>query len=88
MNIYLGNTTFDQVRDRLGYQLTEEDRILWNKYHSNSADLSEKQSCFHIFDMPTEIHFKGEEAKNAILKMFTSDKLIEAKGKFRVCEKK
>lgn len=84
MNIYLGNTTFDQVRDRLGYQLTEEDRIIWNKYHNNNADLSGKESSFHIFDIPVEIHFKGEEAKNAILKMFTPDKLIEAKGKFAV----
>lgn len=87
MNIYLGNTTFDQVRERLGYQLTEEDREIWNKYHNNSADLSGMDQCFHIFDMPTEIHFKGEEAKNAIIKMFSHEKLVEPKGKFRVCQK-
>jgi hypothetical protein len=85
MNIYLGNTTFNQVRERLGYQLTEEDRVIWNKYWNHKADLSGMESSFHIFDMPTEIHFKGEPAKNAILKMFTPDKLIESKGTFRVC---
>lgn len=87
MNIYLGNLTFDQVFDRLGYKLTEEDRKIWNEFHSDAADLSEKESCFHIFDMPTEIHFKGKKAKDAILKMFTPDKLIEPKGTFRVCGK-
>lgn len=87
MNIYLGNTTFDQVRERLGYQLTDKDKELWDKFHNHNADLSGMDSCFHIFDIPTEIHFKGEDAKNAIIKMFTPDKLVEPKGKFRVCEK-
>lgn len=87
MNIYLGNTTFDQVRDRLGYQLTEKDRVLWNKYHNDKADLSGMDQCFHIFDMPTEIHFKGMDAMEAIKTMFTSDKLVEPKGTFRVCQK-
>ena len=88
MNIYLGNTTFDQVRDRLGYQLTDEDKKLWDQYHCHKADLSGMESGFHIFDIPTEIHFKGEGAKNAILKMFTPDKLVEAKGRIAVYEKK
>ena len=83
MNIYLGNTSFDQVRERLGFLLTEEDRIIWNKYHNDSADLSGMESSFfHIFDMPTEIHFKGKEAMEAVIKMFTSDKLLEPKGTF------
>ena len=84
MNIYLGNTQFNQVEERLGYRLTEEDKVLWAKYHSQNADLSGKESCFHIFDMPTCIQFKGEPAKNAIMKMFTPEKLINPMGKFEV----
>lgn len=87
MNIYLGNTTFDQVRERLGFQLTEEDKLLWDKYHNSKADLSGMDNCFHVFDIPTEIHFKGEEAKEAIIKMFTNDKLVEPKGTIQVCQK-
>ena len=49
MNIYLGNVTFNRVFEETGYKLTEEDKKIWNKYHSNKADLSEKESCFHIF---------------------------------------
>lgn len=88
MSIYLGNTQFNQVEERLGYKLTDEDRVLWDKFHCNSADLSEKPSCFHIFDMPTCIHFKGEEAKQAILKMFTPEKITNPVGQFQVMEKK
>ncbi len=80
MNIYLGNVTFDRVFEETGYKLTEEDRNIWNKYHSNKADLSEKDSCFHIFSMPLEIHFKGDKAKEALLKMFTPEKCIEDKA--------
>lgn len=87
MNIYLGNTEFEQVRERLGYQLTEADKAIWNKYHNPKADLSGMDNCFHIFDIPTEIHFKGEEAGDAILAMFTSDKMVEAKGLIRVYKK-
>jgi len=87
MNISLGNITFNEVREKLGYQLTEEDKIIWDKYHNEKADLSDMENCFHVFDMPRAIHFKGEEAKNVIIKMFTPDKLVESKGKFAVCEK-
>lgn len=86
MSIYLGNVTFDQAEAMLGYALNEEDRKIWNEYHSNKADLSEKESCFHVFDMPRCIVFKGEGAKNAILKMFTSDKMVKAVGKIQVYE--
>ena len=86
MDIYLGNIVFAQVRERLGYELTPKDRELWKKYHNNKADLSGMKSSFHIFDMPPEIHFKGSEARQAIIKMFTPDKLVEPKGKFRVRE--
>jgi hypothetical protein len=84
MNIYLGNITFDKVESKLGYRLTKEDRIIWNKFWNSNADLLGMDSCFHIFEMPIEIHFKGEAAKNAIVKMFTPDKIVEAKGQFRV----
>jgi len=86
MNIYLGNIQFDQIKDHLGYQLTEEDRPIWNEFHNNSADLSGMESSFHVFDIPKCIHFKGEAAKQAILKMFTPDKLVDSKGQFAVCE--
>ena len=88
MNIYLGNTEFDQVLDRLGFKLTEADRLLWNEYHNPKADLSGMDNCFHVFDIPTEIHFKGEKAKEAILKMFSSDKLVTPMGRIQVCEVK
>jgi hypothetical protein len=88
MNIYLGNILFDQVEEMLGYKLTEEDRVIWNKFHCNKADLSEKESCFHVFDIPRCIQFKGEEAKKAILKMFTKDKMVKAMGLIQVYETK
>lgn len=88
MNIYLGNLQFNQIESHLGYKLTEEDKILWNKYHIDNADLLGKESGFHVFDMPCCIKFKGEEAKNAILKMFTPEKIVEAKGIFHVYEQK
>lgn len=87
MNIYFGNVTFDMVFKETGYKLTEEDREIWNKYHSDKTDLSEKDSCFHMFSMPLAIHFKGDEAKEALLKMFTPDKCIEPKGSFPVIQK-
>jgi hypothetical protein len=84
MGIYLGNLQFDQIREHFGYQLTEEDRKLWNKYHNPKADLSGMESSFHVFHIPTEIHVKGEPAKEALLKMFTPDKLVEPMGEFEV----
>lgn len=84
MNIYLGNIQFSQVEEMMGYRLTDEDKVLWDKYHSPKADLSDKPSCFHVFHLPTCIHVKGEEAKNAILEMFTEDKLINPMGEIPV----
>jgi len=87
MNIYLGNVTFDSVLKETGYKLTKEDKKIWEKYHSNKADLSENESCFHIFSMPLEIHFKGDDALDALLKMFTPDKIVEDKGEFNAVRK-
>lgn len=84
MNIYLGNIQFDQVREMLGYELTEEDRILWDKFHCQKADLSEKESCFHVFDIPRCVKVKGDDAKEAILKMFSPEKLKNPIGEFKV----
>lgn len=86
MNIYLGNITFEQVRGKLGYQLTEDDKIIWDKYHNDNADLSGMKSSFHVFDIPRCICFRGEEGKSAIIKMFTPDKLVEPMGEFMVLE--
>lgn len=74
MNIRLGNVQFDEILDKTGFQLVESDRELWNKYHNNKADLSGMETSFHVFDIPRCIVFKGEDAKNAILEMFTPDK--------------
>ena len=65
MNIYLGNITFNQVREKLGYQLTDEDKVLWDKYHNDQADLSGMESSFHVFEIPLSMHFKGNAAKEA-----------------------
>ncbi len=88
MSIYLGNVQFDSVPEMLGYQLTNEDKLIWDKFHNDKADLSGMKSSFHVFDIPRCIHFKGEEAKNAILEMFKPSKIVKAVGKFEVCEKK
>ncbi len=88
MNIYLGNTQFHQVEERLGYKLTEADKELWDKFHNNSADLSGMESCFHVFDIPTCIKFKGQAAMEAIIKMFTPEKIVKPIGKFMVYEQK
>lgn len=84
MSILLGNIQFDEVREKLGYQLTEQDRAVWDKYHNNSADLSGMDSSFHVFDIPRAIYFRGDEAKNALLSMFSCDKLVEPKGQIGV----
>lgn len=86
MNIYLGNITFGQVREKLGYQLTDEDKVLWDKYHNEQADLSGMESSFHVFEIPLSIRFKGNAAKEAILAMFTNDKFVEPKGRIHVGE--
>ena len=88
MNIYLGNIVFNQVEDMLGYKLTEEDKVVWDEYHSSNADLQGKESCFHVFDMPRCITFRGEKAKEAIIKMFTPDKITKSIGTFMVYEQK
>lgn len=86
--IKLGNVQFSQVEEYLGYRLTEKDKKIWDKYHSNKADLSEKDSCFHVFDMPRCIVFKGDEAKEAIIKMFTREKLTNPVGNIQVYAQK
>lgn len=86
--IYLGNIQFNQVRDLLGYELTEEDRLIWNEFHSQAADLSDKEEAFHVFDIPRCFKFKGQRAKNAIIEMFSPNKLVEPMGEFRVYEQK
>jgi hypothetical protein len=88
MNIYLGNIQFNETEEKLGYKLSDDDKILWDKYHNHLADLSGMESSFHVFDIPRCIKFKGEEAKNAILKMFTPDKNTNPIGRFTVYEQK
>jgi len=88
MAIYLGNIQFDEVEQYYGYRLSEEDKILWEKYHNNDASLEGMESCFHCFDIPRCITVKGEGAKEALLKMFTKDKLVCPKGLIQVYEVK
>lgn len=84
MDIYLGNITFSQVEEKLGYRLTDDDKPIWDEFHNDKADLSGKDSSFHVFDLPRCIQFKGEPAKEAILRMFTKDKLVKQMGQFMV----
>ena len=84
MNIYLGNIQFSEVEEKLGYRLTGDDKKIWDEFHSDHANLDEKESCFHVFDMPRCICFKGNPAKEALLKMFTPDKIIKSVGRFAV----
>ena len=48
MGIFLGNTQFNQVEERLGFKLSEDDKELWNEFHCDSANLSEKESCLAV----------------------------------------
>ena len=84
MNIRLGNITFNQVEEKLGYRLTDADREVWNKYHNDNADLIGMDNCFHVYDMPKSILFKGDETGEAILKMFTPEKMVQSLGAFPV----
>ena len=84
----LGNIRFDQLEEKLGYVLLGKDAELWEKYHNDSANLESMESCFHVFDIPRCIVFKGEEAKQAIMKMFRKENLVSPCGQFRVYEHK
>jgi len=83
----LGNIQFNQVKDKLGFELTEEDKILWDEFNSQIANLKDvDKECFHIFDIPRCITVKGEKAKQALLKIFDSSKLVNAMGQIAVYE--
>jgi len=82
--MFLGNLQFHQVKEFLGYELNEEDKKVWNKYHNDKANLDGMNSCFHVFLFPTCIVVKGNDANIAIKKIFTPDKIVEPKGEFRV----
>jgi hypothetical protein len=86
--MYLGNIQFDQVEEKLGYKLTDKDKETWAEFHSQDANLKGKESCFHVYDIPRCIIFKGDGAKEAILKMFTPDKITKSMGTFQVYEDK
>ena len=82
----LGNTQFNQVEERLGYRLSESDKIVWEKYHNNNANLEGMDQCFHVFDMPRCIDVRGELAFKAIIEMFTAEKIVANLGTFQVCK--
>ncbi len=84
----LGNLQFNQMEEKLGYRLEESDKMIWDKYHNNNANLDGMGQCFHVFDIPRSIVFRGEEAKQAILTMFTKSKLVNPCGEFGVGEQK
>ena len=87
MGFRLGNVKFDEVYEHLGYELTDEDKKIWDKFHNNNANLDGMEQCFHVFAMPLCILFKGQQAKEAILKIFTADKLTNPKGEFQVLDR-
>lgn len=80
VTIWLGDVGFHEVAKMLGYKLTESDKAMWNKYYNPNADLSGMEHCFHVFDMPRCIRFRGDEAMDAIKQMFTPDKIIPNAG--------
>ena len=84
----LGNIQFNQIEKKLGYRLNDSDKKIWDKFHNNNANLKNMMSSFHVFDIPRAIVFKGEDAKNAIIKMFTSDKLVSPCGEIQVYQSK
>lgn len=86
MSISLGNIQFNEVEDKLGYRLTEQDKIIWEKYHSQNADLNkcDKENCFHVFDIPRSIHIKGENMGSIILQMFGEEKMTKVIGQIPV----
>lgn len=88
MEIYLGNIQFNEVEEKLGYKLDDNDKLLWNEYYNHNADLSGMESSFHVFDIPRCIQFKGKPAMESIIKIFTPDKIVNPIGKFMVYEKK
>lgn len=84
MSIFLGNIQFDEVEEKLGYKLTDDDKKIWDEFHCQKADLSSKDACFHVFDIPRCIQVKGVGAGTAILKMFTPEKITNPMGTFQV----
>lgn len=84
MSIFLGNIQFNEIEEKLGYRLTEDDKKAWDEFHCQKADLSSKDECFHVFDIPRCIKFKGRKTGDVILKMFTSEKLVNPIGAFQV----
>ena len=87
MSVMLGNIEFDQIEEKLGYRLTEDDRKIWNEFHNSNANLDGMENCFHVFDIPRCIVFKGDVTGEMLLKMFTSNKLVNPVGKFQVFKK-
>ena len=82
----LGSIQFGQVEEMLGYKLSEDDKKTWDKYHCQNANLSGVDVGFHVFDIPKSIVFKGKDAGEAILRMFTADKMTKSIGTFEVME--
>jgi len=82
--IKLWNIQFNQVEELLWYRLTNEDKALWDKFHSQKADLSDKDTCFHAFVIPTCIVVKWGEAIQAIRTMFTPEKIVNSVWTFPV----
>ena len=82
--MFLGNIQFSQIKETLGYELTEKDKLIWDEFHNNDANLHGMKDCFHVFDIPRCIIFRGEKAKESILKMFTPEKIVNPCGSFHV----
>jgi len=68
------------MRKFTGFELDEEDKRLWDLYHNDRADLSGMKSSFHVFAMPRAVHFKGDEAKHVVRRMFAPEKRKEKIG--------
>ena len=55
MGFALGNLTIDDFIKRTGYNITEEDKAILDKYRQENATISPYSEALHIFDVPFSI---------------------------------
>lgn len=55
MSIYLGNLTVEQMEDRLGIKLTDEERAELNACHEDKCANVHGNDVWHCYDMPFEL---------------------------------
>lgn len=56
MGFALGNLTIDELIRRTGYDMSNEDKAILNKYRQDNATISPYDEALHIFDLPFAIY--------------------------------